>query len=382
VAEIAMALILMLGAGLLIKSFTRLVGAPLGFNPQSVITIDLKLPYGKYEQRLGRSRLYRQTLEKVAVIPGVESVSISNNRPGFTDGWQSDIYPEDHPPLKPGEIINVDWGIVTEDYFKTMGAQILSGRSFTKEEVDLGRPVVLVDENLARRFWSGKDALGKWIKYDSADKHEIIGVVKEVKQYGSEMQPLIKIYTPLGRAKALQTVLSIRTNLTDLQGLTAAVVQGVHTLDRDIPLDKVVTMEKLLAEAATPMRFNMALLVLFAAIAVALVVSGLYGVIAYIVAERTQEIGIRMTLGASQRDILKLIITHGLKLTITGIFIGIVISVVVTRLIKNLLFGVSTTDPVIFGVTCALLGVVALLACLLPTLKSTRIDPAITMRYE
>jgi putative ABC transport system permease protein len=382
VSEMALALVLFIGAGLLIKSLERLIESDPGFNPKHLVTMDLNLPYGRYEKKDERSRLFRQVAEGVGSLPGVESVSISSSHPGFPDRLQNDIFPEDHPPLQRGELINVDWAPVSEDYFKATQIQIEKGRSFTREEVDQGLPVVVVDANLAARFWPGQEALGKWIKYDSPTKHEIVGIARPVQRYGSELQPLIKIYTPLGRATVLQAALSIRGSATDLRGLATAINDRIHSLDSDIAASRVETMEALLAAVAAPMRFNTILLGLFAAIAGGLAVSGLYGVIAYIVSERTREIGIRMAIGASRRDVVALILGNGLRLTLIGIAVGAAASVAVTRLMKNLLFGVSTSDPMVFIGMCLILVFVAMMASVVPTLKATRIDPAVALRCQ
>src|SRR5215471_7604846 len=382
IVEIAMALALLVSAGLMIKSFVRLARSPLGFDPHQVTALELNLPFGRYDKRSDRNGFFRQLLVRVAALPGVESVSIASSKPGFPDKLQNDIYPEDHPRLRPGEIINVDWDPVTEDYFATMKIGILRGRSFAQEEVDEGRPVVVVDESLAKRFWPGQDALGKWIKYDSAEKHQIVGIASDVKRFRSKLQPLIKIYTPFGRAKVLQSVLLIRTPLTDRRGLIAAVTATAQGLDSDIPVNRLEAMDGLLAEVAMPVKLCTALLACFSIIATVLAASGLYGLISYLVTERTREIGVRMAIGASRRQIVTLIMAQGLRLTALGMFIGLGMSVVMTRVMTSLLYGVSARDPVTLLATALLLGLVAALGCLIPTLRATRIDPARALQCD
>jgi putative ABC transport system permease protein len=382
IAEIAMAVVLLTGAGLLAKSFRRLIESPLGFDPHNTIAVDLNLPYGKYESREGRSAFYRQVLERVSALPGVQSVSLSSEHPGLADGMQTDIYPEGHPPIRRGDLINVDWSPVTEDFFNTMQIQILRGRPFTRQEVDLGSPVVLIDETLANRFWPRTDPVGKWIKYDSPDKHEVIGVVREVTHYGSEMHPLIKIYTPFGRATLLRSVLFVRAAGIELRSLTAAISREVKACDQDVVAARAVPIQELLAEVAAPMKFNMILLGIFSVLAVALAISGLYGFIAYLVTGRTHEIGIRMAIGASRRNILGLVALQSLKFILVGMACGAVVSMALARLMKSLLFGINPTDPLTLLLTCSLLGVVALLACLVPALKAIKIDPTTALRYE
>ena len=381
-AEIAMALTLLTCAGLMINSFVRLLRSPLGFNSHSVTAIDLNLPYGRYDQRADRSRLFRQLIDQVAARPGVQSVSISSSSPGFPDQFQNDIFPEDHPRLQPGEIINVDWTPVTEGYFATTGVPILRGRTFTQKEVDDGSPVVIVDQTLAERFWPRKDALGKWIKYDSPQPHQIIGIAGPVKRFGSTLQPLIKIYTPFDRANVLHSVLLIRTAIPNPAGLTAAVADIAQRLDPDIPIVKAETMDDLLSQAAAPARFYAISMGCFAAMATLLAVCGLYALLSYLVAERTREIGIRMAIGASRRQVVTLIMTRGMKLTAVGVGIGIVASIASSRLISTALFGISATDPTTLILTALVFFAVAAAGCLAPTLRASRIDPMRALQCE
>jgi putative ABC transport system permease protein len=284
--------------------------------------------------------------------------------------------------LQKDELINVDWSIVSADYFKTTHVQILKGRTFTRDEDENGKPVVLIDENLARRFWPNEEAVGKHIKYDSPAWHEVIGIVKEVKLFGSEAKPLIKIYTPMGRAAVQNPTLLVRTSGGDPQPLIAALTRDIHELDKDVPVTEVTTLEQLLKQEVSPKRFNAGLLSLFAALALALAAIGVYGVTAYTVAQRTHEVGIRMAIGAQKSDVLKLFLRDGLKLVLIGLAIGLAGAMALTRLIQSLLFGVSRTDVVTFALAGFGLFVVALLACYIPARRATKVDPLIALRYE
>ena len=241
VAEVALSVALLVGAGLLIKSMLRLSNADAGFEPRHIVTMDLKLPRNRYRGHGERARLLQQILDRVQVQPGVEDATLSASLPGF-EGWTNDIAPEGQAALQPGEQINVDWAIVSADYFKTMRIPILKGRTFTRDEDVEGKPVMLIDENLARRFWPNEEAVGKHIKYDSPVSHEIIGVVKEVKLYGSEARPLIKIYTPMGRAAVQNPTLSVRTTSSNPQSLVATITREIHSLDKDLPVTEVTTL--------------------------------------------------------------------------------------------------------------------------------------------
>ncbi len=237
VAEVALSVALLVGAGLLIKSMLRLSNANVGFDPHNVLTMDLKVSRSRYRGPGELARLLQQILERAQVQPGVETAALSVTLPGF-ESWTSDIFPEGQTRLNPGELINVDWAIVSADYFKTMRLPILKGRTFTRDEDALGKSVLLIDENLARRFWPNQDAVGKRIKYDSPEWHEVIGVVKEVKNYGSQATPLIKIYTPLGRGAPRTPVLSVRTTTADPENLVAAISREIHSIERTCRLPK------------------------------------------------------------------------------------------------------------------------------------------------
>jgi putative ABC transport system permease protein len=381
VAEVALSVALLAGAGLLIKSMLRLSSAEVGFEPQNVLTMELKISRTRYRGQGELARLLQQILDRVQGQPGVESATLSASLPGF-DSWTNDIAPEGQAPLQPGELINVDWAIVSAHYFTTMRIPILKGRTFTRAEDTEGKPVLLIDENLARRFWPNEEAVGKHIKYDSPIWHEVIGVVKEVKIYGSESKPLIKIYTPMGRAAPRIVTLSVRTTNTNPQSLVAAISREIHSLDKDLPVTEIARFEELLAREVSPKRFTTGLLSIFAALALLLAAIGVYGVTSYTVAQRTHEVGIRMAIGAQKSDLLKLFMREGLKLVLGGIAIGLAGAFALTRLIASLLFGVSPTDGATFTLVAIALLVVALLACYIPARRATKVDPLVALRYE
>ena len=263
-----------------------------------------------------------------------------------------------------------------------MNVPLLEGRTFTKDEDEQGKTVVLVDETLARRFWPNQSAIGKHIKYDSPKWHEIIGVVKQVGIYGSETKPLIKIYTPFGRAAQRNSRLSVRSSTTNPELLTAAVTRAVQQVDKDIPVAEVMTLENILARESSTRRFNALLFSVFAGLALILAATGVYGVLSYSVSQRTHEVGIRMALGAAHRDVLRLFMGQGMRLVLLGLVIGLGGAFVVTRLMSSLLFGVSATDTTTFVVVAAVLMLVGVFACYLPARRATRVDPLVALRYE
>jgi putative ABC transport system permease protein len=382
VAEVAVSVALLVGAGLLVKSLVRLFQSDNGFDPNSVLTMELKVSRNRGRDTAELSRLLHQVLQGVQAQPGVERAALSAAVPGLDSGWQNDIAVEGEGPRKKGELINVDWSIVSADYFQTMKIPLLRGRTFRQDEDEQGKPVVLVDENLARRFWPNQEALGKHIKYDSATPHEIIGIVPAVKTYGSEATPLIRIYTPMGRAPQRNATLSIRANNVDSKTLTAAVMRTVHEIDKDLPIAEVATLGDILARESSTRRFNTGLFSVFAALALALAVTGVYGVLSYSVSQRMHEVGIRMALGAGRADVLRLFMHQGMRLVLLGLVIGLGGALVLTRLMSSLLFGVSATDKVTFIVVALGLTIVGVCACYLPARRATKVDPLVALRYE
>jgi putative ABC transport system permease protein len=381
VVEVAFSVTLLVGAGLLVKSMFRLLRSENGFNPNGLLTMDVKISRGRFPNREELSGVLHRLLESAQAVPGVEHAAISTNLPGFKDGWTNDIAVEGYQTLK-GELIEVDWAIVSADYFKTMQVPILHGRTFTEDEDRQGKPVVLVDESLARRFWPNESAVGKHIKYDSATPHEIIGVVKQVGFYGLEEKPLIKIYTPMGRFPQRTMTLSIRSATTDAQALTSSIRHALQATEKDVPVTEVATLNEILAREAAPRRFNAALFSVFAALALLLAGTGVYGVIAYSVARRTHEVGIRMALGAQRHDVLGLFINDGMRLVLLGLVLGLGGAFALTRVMSSLLFGVKATDLTTFAVVAISLLGVGLLACYLPARRATKVDPLVALRYE
>jgi putative ABC transport system permease protein len=380
VTEVALSVALLVGAGLLVKSLVRLLRTDNGFDSGGVLTMELRTSRGKDRAEL--SRLLHQVLHGVEAQAGVDKAALSAALPGISDGWQNDIAVEGEGPRKKGELINVDWSIVSPDYFQTMRIPVLRGRTFTRDEDEEGKPVVLVDENLARRFWPNQEALGKHIAYDSPTWHEIIGIVPSVKNYGSEATPLIRMYTPMGRFPQRNVTLSIRANNVDPKTLTAAVMRTVHDVDKDLPVTEVATLDDILARESSTRRFNTALFSVFAVLALALAVTGVYGVLSYSVSQRTHEVGIRMALGAGRSDVLRLFMQQGMRLVLLGLVIGLGGAFVLTRLMSSLLFGVSATDKVTFILVALGLTIAGVCACYLPARRATKVDPLIALRYE
>jgi predicted permease len=382
VAEVALSVALLVGAGLLVKSLVLLFSASNGYDPDGVLTMELRVSRSRGRDQGELSRLLHEVLQAAQAQPGVNKATLSAALPGIPDGWQTDISAEGYRREKKGELINVDWSIVTPEYFETMKIPILRGRTFTRDEDEKGKPVLLIDENLARRFWPNEEAIGKHIGYDSPTWHEIIGIVPEVKTFGSEKKPLIRIYTPMGRMPQRNVMLSIRSTTSDVKALTAGIKRAVQQVEKDLPIAEVATFDDILARESSTRRFNAVLFSIFAVLALVLAVTGVYGVLAYSVSQRTHEVGIRMALGAGTRDVLRLFMGQGMRLVLLGLVIGLGGAFALTRLMSSLLFGVSTTDTATFVVVAVGLTAVGVFACYLPARRATRVDPLIALRYE
>lgn len=381
VAEVALSVALLVGAGLLVKSLVLLIRSDNGFDSNSVLTMELRMSRSRGRNRAELNGRLQQVLQAVQAQPGVEKAAFASDLPGL-GSWQSDIGVEGYKKVNPNELINVDWSIVSPDYFQTMRIPILRGRTFTRDEDEQGKPVVLIDENLARRFWPNEEAIGKHIAYDSPAWHEVIGVVPELRTFGSEAKPLIKIYTPMGRAPFRNPTLLVRTTNVDKDALLAGIRRAVFAIDKDLPIAEVATLDAILARESSTRRFNAVLFSVLAALALVLAVTGVYGVLSYSVSQRTHEVGIRMALGAGRGDVLRLFMGQGMRLVLVGLVIGLGGAFVLTRLLSSLLFGVSTTDALTFVLVGVGLTIVGVFACYLPARRATRVDPLVALRYE
>jgi putative ABC transport system permease protein len=388
VSEVALALILLTGAGLLINSFTRLLNVSPGFNPRNVLTMDISLPASRYPDKQKQTAFYQQALEKMKALPGVRSAGLVLFLPLRGAAGLDEFVIEGRPIPPDGEKPITEIRIASPDYFTTMEIPLLSGRALTEQDKADGMPVVVINETMARRFWSNESPIGSRVKTGGKEPQHnwegiwltIVGVVADVKgSLDSETRP--QMYFSYLQHSFPAMSIAVRTS-TDTTNLSAAVRQAVQEVDKDQPVTNVNTMEKYLAESVAQRRFNTVVLGIFAAIALILAAVGIYGVMAYSVIQRTHEIGVRMALGAQKTDIIKLILRHGTALVLAGVVIGLAAAYALTRVISKMLYGVSATDPVTFGFVTLLLVGVAILASLVPALRATKVDPLVALRQE
>jgi putative ABC transport system permease protein len=385
VAQVALALTLLTGAGLLIKSFARLSGVDPGFTPDRLLTFNLALPAYKYVSDTSWRAYFDDVLPRIAAVPGVQSVAATSTLP-FGGSWSTGSFAVEgyQPPTgQPGP-----WGdirVVTPGFFETMGMRVLAGRTFTVDDRAGGVRVAVIDDELARRFWPGESAVGKRVTRgavnDSTRWIEIIGVVNHSAHEGLDAPARVQLYFPFAQFPLRNMTLAVRTSATPI-AVTSAVRQAVQSVDKDQPLARVETMDRLMANATGQRRLAMTLLAEFAALALVLAAIGIYGVIAHTVAQRSQELGIRMALGAGRNNVLALVLRQGMLLVSSGIVVGVLGSLGLTRLVRAQLYGVGPRDPVTFVVIVLLLATVAFIATLIPAARATRVDPVTVLRTE
>jgi putative ABC transport system permease protein len=380
VSEVALAFVLLIGAGLLMRSFARLTEVDPGFDPRGILTMNISLPFPKYSD--GRSvAFFQQTLERVQALPGVEAAAMVYPVPlSGTRGFSA--FRIEGRPSPAEETFNAGVRIISPDFFKTFRVPLIKGRLLAESDGVKALPVVVVNESLARIYFANENPLGKRI-IGFGGTRAIVGVVGDVKYSALDEEASAEIYFPMAQVPAvtLSLPLAVRASGDPMQ-MVAAVRGQIWAVDKDQPISKIETMERLMAQSVTPRRFNMLLLGVFALVGLALAGAGLYGVMSYTVTQRTREIGVRMALGAQPGDVLRLVIGEGMKLAIIGALLGLGGALALTRLLKTLLFGVIATDPLTFIVIAALLIIVALLACWIPARRAANADPLVALRHD
>jgi putative ABC transport system permease protein len=382
ISQVALSLVLLIGAGLLIKSFYRLLTVDPGFKSENLLTMEYRLPINKYSKPEQQNEFHRQVVEKIRVVPGVRSAALVLGLP-FSGNGGARIFtlPDRELPEKdkePRALFNT----ATPGYFETIGIPLLKGRSFTDQDGPDSAKVILINQSMASQYWPNDDPIGKQVHLPQNNiTVSVIGVVGNAKQFGLSEELRPQIYACYTQNPNIFATIVARTDVEPMS-LAESVKKAVWSVDKDQPMWKIRTVDYLLERNVASERFVVMLMSVFAALALILTSLGIYGVISYSVTQRTQEIGVRMALGALERDVLKLVISQAAFLALIGVVIGLAASFALTRLMSSLLFGVSPTDPVTFAGITMLLFAVAMLACYLPARRATKVDPMVALRYE
>jgi putative ABC transport system permease protein len=384
VSEVAVALLLLVGAGLMTRSFVRLQQVNPGFESTNVLSMYIALPTQKY-RRQQTNLFYDQLIDHVAMLPGVKSVGGIDPLPLSNSNVTTTFLVEGGPVVALADRPDAGERVVTPGYFQTMSIPILKGRSFTEHDRDNTPNVIIINEALARRYWPNQDAIGKRLAFEEDPGkqvwREIVGIAGNVKHKALEIEATPEVYFPYRQRPRNFMNLVVHTE-SDPASMIAAIRSQVLSVDKDQPVSDIMTMDQRLAKSVASSRFVMLLLGGFSILALCLAAVGIYGVMAYLVTQRTQEIGVRMALGAQRRHVLKLVVGKGMVLAIIGTAIGLAASLALTRLMRSLLFEVTPTDWLTFVIASLVLLVVALLACYLPARRATKVDPLIALRYE
>ena len=387
VAEVALALILLTGAGLMMKSIHLLLSVSPGFRADRVLKMTIDLRTSQYDKDPAVLNFWQQLLDQSGALPGVQSTAVGTEIPLSFNHSRADITIEGMSPPNPGDFPHPDVHIVSPGYVSTLGVPLLSGRAFTERDTETAPKVAMINNMLAREYFPGGDAVGKRLMFGHRSSEEppkwltIVGVVADTKLYGLAQPARLEVYVPF-RQFPRNTMTLLVKSAVDPASLTSALRGVVSSLDKDQPVFGISTMDQLVSDSVPVRKFTLVLLGLFSGLALVLAAIGIYGVISYSVAQRTRDIGIRMALGASATDVLREVLAYGLRLTSLGLILGLVGALVATRVLSSLLFGVRSTDFLTFTAAALLLAVVALLASYLPARRATRVDPIVALRYE
>ena len=392
IAQVALSLLLLAGAGLLIKSFANLRATKPGFDPQHALVAELILPKAKYPDPEKHRQFFEQVVPKLAALPGVEAAGAAFPMPFSNNDWGSTFSIVGRPPRAPGQELEASHLTVTPDYFRAMGTPLLRGRVFNSRDTKDSPPVIIVNDLLAQRFFPDGNAIGQQIVLIHGDNSqpsnqpsppkEIVGVVGGSRHESLAIQPLPEFYIPAAQDPNRRMDVVIRTAASDPVGLQTSLRNIVHEFDKDLFVPTLEPLEKRVGVTLAQPRFNMMLLGTFAGVAMILAAIGIYGVIAYSVAQRTKEIGIRMALGAQRRDILRMILWQGLPIVGVGLAAGVAAALALTRLMSSLLYGVTAHDLSIYAIVLAVLSAAALLGTLFPAIRAMNVDPMVALRYE
>jgi len=387
VAELALSVILLTGAGLMLKSVYRLMAVDPGFRTDHILRLNLGLTPAQYPDALAMRAFWRRLLDGVRALPGVESAALGTNVPLTNSHSRGDITVEGMALPAPGSFPHPDRHSVSPGYLRTLGVRLLGGRDFTDGDSETAPKVALVNARLARDLFPGQDPVGRRFLTGRPDAKRspvwitIVGVVDDTRMYGLANPSRLEIYRPLEQATPDDMDLVVRSRI-EPAALTSSIRAVVASIDRNQPISAIRTMDELIQESVGSRRLTLILLGTFSALALVLAGIGIYGVISYSVAQRTQEIGIRMALGAGRPDVMGMILLQGARIALAGLILGMLTAFGLTRYLEKLLFSVSPADPAIFGIVALVLALVALLACYIPARRTLRVDPMTALRYE
>src|ERR1700682_2062947 len=384
VGQFAMAFALLVGASLMIKTLWNLRNVDLGFRPDHLLTMIIPLPGKKYNSDEKLRGFYRDVLDRTRTLPGVKSVAFGSDAPFTSIGDTNGYLIEGAPPLRPGEENDALYREVTAGYLETIGVNLLEGRALEDRDSPESMPVVVVNEFLAKRHWPGQSAVGKHLKFSGSEKQwrTVAGVVKDVRDRGLLLDMKPAIYVPVTQVQRPGADYLVVRTAQDPGSMVNALRNAVWTVDKDRAVALIRTMDQLMEQDVADRTRPMMLLGLFAGLALVLACIGVYGVLAYAVAQRTREIGVRMALGASPGNVTRMILGRGLKLSAVGLTAGAALAAGLSLLLRTLLYGVSPAAPLVYAGTASALIVVALAACVIPAQRAARVDPAVALRDE
>ena len=388
IAEVAGAVLLLAGAGLLIRTLASMTAADPGYHADSALTMSVSLRLSRYPDQTHALTFFRRADAALAAIPGVQSVGFVDNLP--LDGWDigQPVEIAGDPPTDAASRRSAHYQITSPRYFETLGIQLARGRAFTDRDVATAPQVCIVNEEFVRRFLQGREPLGTIVKVPNmapgqapSIPREIVGVIRQVAIGVGEKEKAPEIYVPMEQNVWYSSAIALKTAGSPAT-FAAAARAAIAKIDPDQPVTRMRTMDEVASEATRGPRFRATLVSTFATIALVLAAVGIFGVLTFSVRERTREFGVRVALGATTRDILRLVVRSGVKLAGTGVAIGLFAAVLLTRTLASLLFGVTPLDPVTFVTAPAVLAVTALAACVAPAMRAIRVDPAVTLRQE
>jgi predicted permease len=380
--EVALSLVMLIGAGLMIKSFLRLQQMNLGFNTDHVLAVDLSLSSSRYPEDRQQVAFFHEALERLRSLPGIQSAGATTGLPLTLNLNGSDFRIEGHPEPEAGKEMIINTRSVSPGYFTTLGISLIKGRDFSDRDKSDAPAAAIINNDLARVYFPGEDPVGKRITFDDGQSWmSIVGIIGDVRQLGLDSNAKPEVYFPYSQVAAASMSVVVRTASNPLN-LAAAMKSQIQEIDKDLPIENAKTMQQLLAESTSGRRFNTMLLTVFAVVALVLAIVGIYGVMSYTVTQRTHEIGIRVAVGAQSRDVFRMVIGQGMMLAIIGVAFGLLGAFALTRLMTTMLFGVEPTDPETFVSIAALLIGVSLVACYIPGRRAMKVDPLVALRYE